>query len=255
MKQTLSLTSGLILATLTSLAMANDTPVNLGKLEIGAMDFPPYSIVKDGQEPSGCLIDYMKHVAKEGGIDAVVKGYPPKRLFTNIASGATNLWLGTRGVPEYEGKVLYGSKPVAEIKMTAYKLPGTPALTKKEDLAGKSVIVIYGFAYGGFIQYLKNPANQVRLQETNNHKSALLMLNNGRADYLLDYDQIIQQTLEQVGPMPLDEIPLQRIPITFVVSQASPNAEQILKRFEQAAKQLAQKGEDKYHLQCKGYLD
>lgn len=223
------------------------------RIEIGALDFPPYYMVRDYNSVSGCLPDMLRDVAGEAGLDYEVHGYPAKRLFTNIAAGKTQLWFGTKGVPEYDDKVYYSRDSLLDIKMAVYRLPATPELQKKEQLAGQSVIVIYGYAYGGFVSFLKDPANHITLQETTSHKSALLMLLNNRADYLLDYTQPVERALALTGPLPIVETRLSTIPLHFVVPKAYPQAESLLKKIELAAETLKKRGLLQQHLSCARY--
>lgn len=223
------------------------------QIEIGVLDNPPYYIVQDAYNISGCLADLLREVAKEAKLNYRMIGYPGSRLYKNIATGDTQLWFGTKGVPVYDDKVLYSSESLVTVQLGLYRLPKTPEITQKEKLAGKSVIVILGFAYIGFIDFLKDPKNKVQLQSNPSHTGALMMLLNKRADYLLDYTQAVEGVLIKRPNTEVERTILTTVPLYFVVSKAYPNAQELLKKIEDAVAFLKKKDALKEHITCSKY--
>jgi hypothetical protein len=164
--------------------------------------------------------------------------YPPKRLYQSVAAGTVNVWLGTKGVPDYDGKVLYSDFSVVDIELCAFSLGITPPARRKEDLAGHIVITIWGYAYAGLIGYLEQPENRITTYVASTHETGFSMLERGRAAYLIDYALPASQTLRE-HPIPgLVKSTLSIIPTYFVVSKATPDAAGVLRRIEQAYHKL-----------------
>ncbi len=60
---------------------------NAAPLEIGALDFPPYFILENNSKVKGGIhIDMLKMMFEKVGIEYTLKGYPPKRLYTNAGN-------------------------------------------------------------------------------------------------------------------------------------------------------------------------
>jgi polar amino acid transport system substrate-binding protein len=226
---------------------------NSDLIEIGVLDYPPYYIVKDMDKISGCLADLLNAVATEAQLNYHMVGYPSSRLYNNLANGDTQLWFGTKGVPAYDNKVLYNKESLVNLQLGLYRLKETPEITKKEDLAGKSVLVILGFAYSGFIDFLKDPKNKVQLQSNTTHSGALMMLLNKRGDYLLDYTQTIEGFLKTRGSKNVETTILTSVPLFFVVSKAYPKAQELMSKIESAIESLKKKDELKLHISCSKY--
>lgn len=202
---------------------------------------------------SGCLADLLHAVASEAQLNYRMVGYPGSRLYNNIANGDTQLWFGTKGVPAYDDKVIYSKESLVNLQLGLYRLKGTLEITKKEDLAGKSVLTILGFAYSGFIDFLKDPKNKVHLQSNTTHSGALMMLLNKRGDYLLDYTQTIEGLLKTRDAKNVETTILSNVPLFFVVPKAYPKAQELINKIETAVETLKKKDELKVHTSCSKY--
>jgi hypothetical protein len=75
----------------------------------------------------------------------VIKGFPAKRLYQSLAEGTTHIWLGIKGVPDYEGRVLYSNIQTGEIEIRLYTTADKPLLKSLTELSGKRVITIRGY--------------------------------------------------------------------------------------------------------------
>ena len=170
-------------------------------LQIGMLHMPPYYVLENqSRVMGGILTDMLTKIMQRAGIEYEVKGYPAKRLYAGVADGTVQLWLGTMGVAEFEGKVLVSPRPTAEIVLEIYStLPTTEIPKSIEGLANKSVIAIRGFTYGGGIKTLEDPAMNIKVNPTNSHDAAFEMLVNGRAPFVLDYKQPSIEAIERLG--------------------------------------------------------
>ena len=76
----------------------------------------------------GVLLAPIDKLMHEAGLSYRLNGYPAKRLYRNLATGETDFFIGSKGVPEYEGKVYMSPSPINVIQLQLYRLPQTPAL-------------------------------------------------------------------------------------------------------------------------------
>src|SRR5690606_41254350 len=79
---------------------------------------------------------------------------------------------------------------------------------------------------------------ETTLSTTPSHRSALVVLELGRGDYLVEYLDPIQEELDQHPIAKLKSAPLIRQKRVFVVSKRIPHAEEILRKVEAAYQDL-----------------
>ena len=205
------------------------------ELEVGCLDFPPFYVVKADNPPEGPYIDFLKDVLNMVGEKYRIVGYPPARLYHNLAIGKTNIWMGTKGVAAYEGKVIVSPEKITDIHLRVYAIGNKPLPKSMEDLKGKTLIAIFGYNYGGVVKYLTDPANNITLDTASTHELALRKLFGGRADYLLDYKEPVEKTLKGMSPLPdLRYSELSKIELYFNISKSTPNAEALMQKMMDA---------------------
>jgi len=209
---------------------------------VGILDFPPYAVIEKSGVCKGILVDVLYRVLKEGGISYSLKGFPQKRLFTNLATGETEIYMGIKGVPDYDGKVLFSAFPIAHLDLRIYFRKETPAFQNSAQLKGKRVIVIIGYGYGGLIRYLEDPANKITVDPSHTHTLAFRKLKAGRADYVLDYQPPASAAIEEEGVEDIRSHSISKVDIFFVVSLKTPGAEELMKRMETAYQALKADG-------------
>ncbi len=211
-------------------------------LEVGVLHFPPFYIVESVNQVEGHIVDMITTILKRASIDYVVRGYPPKRLYQNVADGTTNIWIGNIEVPVYKDKIFHSDFPIVLLELRVYAIGDTELPSTLEELRGKEIITMRGYSYGGVIHFLEDPENNIILDPSNSHTSALLKLQGGRSDYLLDFKYPISQELKTTEVKDLTYRTLLKIPTYMIVSKKTPNAEEILHRMETAYHQLKEEG-------------
>jgi polar amino acid transport system substrate-binding protein len=212
-------------------------------LKVGYIEFPPvFSTTPEGK-PEGILIDLAAKVIPEAGYDWNASSYPVKRMSDYVAKGKLDLWIGLKTIPDFEGTTYKGESELLKITLKAYRIKDLPGITAKDDLQYNSVIIIRGFSYGGWINFIMDPKNQVDYIETNDHKAAFRMLKAKRANYLLDYENPAKKALENFEIPGLKENTVSSFGAYFVVSKKTPDAENVLKNLEKAYKKLKKNGE------------
>ena len=219
------------------------TGVRAEVYNVGIVDFPPYAVIEKSGKYSGIMVELLEKVLEKAKISYKVTPFPQKRLFKNLAMGDTDIYMGIKGVPFYEGKVLFSDVAVSDIDLRAYCLKGTPLIQNRDQLKGQSLIVIMGYGYGGLIRYLKDPANHITLDPTATHVLAFRKLKAKRADYVLDYRRPATMAIKTEGMAEKVAFhSIAKLNIYFIVSKKTPNAQQLMNRMEEAYQTLKAEG-------------
>jgi len=214
-------------------------------LTVGYYDFPP-AIYSDTQgRASGPLVDLTRRVLAHAGFQAQFRGLPSARLYGALQNGAVDLWPGAPGKPELLADTLEGSETLAHINLNLYHRPDTPPPTVPDSLRQRGVIIINGYNYWPQMnQMLRDPTLEIRLHRTATHASALEMLRHRRADYLLDYEVPVNQTLARLGLGSLPYIQMHKVAIRFIVSRHTDDSQTVVDALDRAYAEMAAAGED-----------
>lgn len=201
-------------------------------LVVGVLNFPPYYILENQSSVSGgILVDMLEKILTKAGIDYTIKGLPPKRLYLELSEGTVHLWLGTKSVPEYEGKVLASPIPLTLIILELYSLKAKSEIPKTlKDLQNTSVILIRGYAYAGNSNLLTDSSKNITIHITNTHESAFNMLLAGRAEYVLDYSQPAIDIMKKKAISTVNSQSLSIVPAYLMVSTKVKDADKIMSK-------------------------
>lgn len=200
-------------------------------VKLGYVEFPPYTQT-DGGAAKGSLIEAFDKAARAAGIAYTAESAPARRLFSGIADGEFNIFLGIRTVKEFDGSTLISAAPIARIELNAYGIGEAPAVKAKEDLSGKAVIALNGYSYGGWRAWMEDPANKVQMVDARTADQALQLLQAGRAPTLLQYSLPMQQALGGKTLADLKATPVQSLDVYIVVSKKTPDAAAVLAKLE-----------------------
>lgn len=213
-------------------------------IEVGCLDFPPYYIVKSENEVEGIYIDFLKALLDRIGISYTVAGYPPPRLYANLAAGRTNLWMGTVGVAAYADKVIVSPEKVTDITLGAYSIGDTATINSIAEMRDKKIITIQGYNYGGLIQSLEDPANGIILDPSPNHESGLKKLLAKRGDYLLDYKEPAEQAMSKmkISPSHVRFGQISTIEVYFNINKKTPDAAGLMTKMMDALRAMKEEG-------------
>ncbi len=212
------------------------------KIKTGIINFPPFYVVNENGKHSGLCLDILVATLKKANLDYNINSYPPMRLFRNLNTGSTDLFLGIKGSPLYDEQVYYSKMPISHIQLRVYATGDTPLPSVKDDLIEKSVIAIRGYGYDGLINYLVDPENKINIMYNSQHEAAFLMLKNKRAEYLLDYKHPADRVLQELNIPDLKYVNLYEVELFFIVSKNSPNALQLMNKLETAYNALREEG-------------
>lgn len=215
-------------------------------IRMGYIEFTPVFYTDAEGVPQGLLVDLARQVVPAAGYQLKLESLPVKRMANRLIKGEIDLWAGLKTLEGFEGNTFAGDSILLQICLNAYTLGEVPAISKKEDLNQKMIIGLRGFSYGGWVTYLKDPANEIDFIEVDSHQSALKVLerNNktGTKCYLLDYEQPVNKALRTYPVENLRKNPLSCLDAYFVVSKKTPNAKTVLGRLESAYKEMKKQG-------------
>jgi polar amino acid transport system substrate-binding protein len=211
-------------------------------LRLGYIEFPPFTYTDEAGKPAGILIDLAKKTYPAAGYEFTAVSLPVRRLASYIASGDLDIWMGLKTIPEFEGKAYVGKSVIAELVLRAYTRGKKPPIYTQNDLAGKSIIVMRGYSYGGWITYIEDSANKINHIKANKHDAAFNMLLAGRADYLLDYREPSDAALKKIKIPDLTFNQISALPCYFVFSKKLPDGQEIVDRLDKAYEKLKRQG-------------
>ncbi len=224
--------AGLAVSLFTAVPAPAAEPVRLVYVE-----FFPYSFTEDG-EPAGVLIDAFETAAERLGFAYTVESAPAKRLFQGIARGEYDVFLGVRSAQAFAGTTLVSDSVIARIELRAWALGEAPPIRAREDLAGRSLITMAGYTYGGWRAYIDDPANGVTAIEATSPSQALQLLERGRAPVLLQYRLPMEQALAGRSLPELRSTLISSTDLHIVVSNRMPDGAAFLRRLETAFGEL-----------------
>lgn len=205
---------------------------------VGYIEFPPvFSTGREGL-PKGILIDLGRRVLKQAGLTGIFKSYPTKRMSRYLAAGEIHLWMGLSTLPEFNDTTYIGASTLLSIELRAYTIKGAPPIKTKDDLNGKSILVMRGYSYGGWINHIEDPVNKIISHKFDTHVSAFQTLSRGKFDYLLDYRLPSDEVLKQFKLDNLTSNIISSFDAKFVVSKKAPDAKKLLKKLEATFQEL-----------------
>lgn len=217
--------------------------VSAQTLKMGYIEFPPVFSTDKSGKPEGLLIDLAKAVVPHAGYQLQVNSYPVKRMVDYIVKGKLDLWIGLKTIPAFKDTTFKGDSNLLQITLKAFRVGDKPDIKEQEDLKDKKIIIIRGFSYGGWINYITDPVNEINYIETYEHIAAFRMLKAGRADYLLDYSNPAKKALKTIKIENLECNTISSFGAYFVVSKKTNDAEIVLHNLETSYKALKEKGE------------
>jgi polar amino acid transport system substrate-binding protein len=183
-------------------------------------------------EAENPLFVLAEQMFSRAGIPWRLRSYPAARMFRYLEDGTAQFSILVAS-PALTRCCLVSEKPVAVAEIRVFHRAGLPVLTERAGLAGRSVITVRGYSYGGLKAFIADPVNRVIDSEAPDHVAAFRMLANGRGDYLLDYSGPAAEILARDPVAGLREEVVSRQPVYLVLVRSYPNASQVMARLEE----------------------
>ncbi len=207
-------------------------------LRVGYVEFPPFNYTDENGVAQGAMADLARDIIANAGYDISFRAYPAKRLAKNIVSGKIDFWIGLSTLENLTEHTEISSMPVNSAVLRAYSTKVMPPVKTKKDLNGKHILILHGYSYGGWFDYIKDPNNNITYESAIKHDQALRMLSSHRVDYLLDYQLPIDLALENMDLPELYYHDVLTLQGRIVISKKLPNAKEVLLELENSYKQL-----------------
>ncbi|WP_158045784.1 substrate-binding periplasmic protein [Skermanella pratensis] len=217
-------------------------PAQAKPLKVVYVELPPYTYTDPDGTPKGSLVGLTQKVAADAGVDYASESVPARRLFQGIAAGEYDMFIGIKTPEAFQGTTVASRSVIARIDLHAWSIGAVPEVRTKEDLAGKQVIVLTGYSYGGWRSYFEDPANRVQMIEARTPEQALQLLVAGRAPVLLQYQLPMEQALDGKRPPDLRSSLISSLDCHFVVSLKHPDAAELVGRLDASFEKLKAAG-------------
>jgi polar amino acid transport system substrate-binding protein len=135
---------GVIAGAGTTTANAADALQNIessGTIKIGMLvDFPPYGLMNEQNQPDGYDADVAKLLAKNMGVKLQLVPVTGPNRIPYLLSGQVDLLVASLGITPERAKSVEFSEPYAAITIAVYGKDDVK-VAKPEDLAGKTIAV------------------------------------------------------------------------------------------------------------------
>ena len=211
-------------------------PVLLAQTEVikfDQLDFPPKSIQNEKGEFVGVVFEVIHSTLDKMGVQYKTTMTPMKRIVAGLEQGTTNL-TALLNSPSLQPHTWALEPPFTYIRIVEYHKGNKPEIKSKQDMNGKSFIVLRGWTYLDWIKHFTDPANKVKLEYADSHEIAFKMLDKGRADYLLEYSEPAEETLKTLKIDDLHSHLVQEVSVHVLISKKQPQAEEFKAKFEKA---------------------
>tara|TARA_R110000764_G_scaffold42250_3_gene95048 strand:+ start:403 stop:1149 length:747 start_codon:yes stop_codon:yes gene_type:complete len=222
---------------LSSSAHAQETPV-----EIVIASVPPYIAIDQDGLPEGPVIELIERLFADLQQPYRVRDLPPNRVGLRLIKGQAALTIASDGNPDLTLLAHQGKEPLLSMSLNVYRKPGTPAVSRLEELAGKQVIVINAYSYGNADAQLAKNQPPTQKIYANGHEAALQMLLHDRAEYLLDYTEPLVGHLEALPANSVAADHIREVDMHWYLSRQYPHPE-LLDQLDQAVRKQRAAGD------------
>jgi hypothetical protein len=184
--------------------------------------------------PANPLLRLAKVMFAEAGLPWHGAPYPAARMFSALRDGPANFSMLVKA-PALDACCLVSRAPVAGTELHVYWVGDTPPVARREDLAGHTLILVHGYSYGQWANFLADPGNRIDASRVHKHQAAFAMLAEGRGDYVLDYAGPAEEVLAE-RPIPgIHHTVLDRLDVHLVLTRRTAEAERLMARLEAIA--------------------
>ncbi|MDL0432901.1 transporter substrate-binding domain-containing protein [Marinobacter sp. TBZ242] len=211
-------------------------------LIVGYVDVPPMAFRGEDGRAQGEFIELTRRVAEEAGYDLDFRFLPVSRAYHYLRTGGIDIWPGVTDVPALENEVLESFVSPFPFQLSAWAMNGSSPVRHFNDLHNKTLILISGYTYGGLAARLESPPG-ITVTEAPNHQAAVAMLERGRGDYLLDYQDPVRVVLQNSSVRGIREYPVRVRNAAWIFSLANPRSSELRDEFDDAYLRLADRGE------------
>ncbi len=202
-------------------------------------DFPPFSYADPEGRPAGHLMTLFAEMTAITGDRFRPACVPARRLARWMLTGACTVAMVVRSLPGWRTGVLTSPTPIDRMVLRVYAIGHPPAVARATDLFGRRVIARLGFSYAGLRPLLSDAANGVEVvHEARTAVQGLRLLEAGRAELLLDYENNIDAVLARRPVAGLRSVVLKTVPIYLNISRQAPDPAGLMRRLVAAHRRV-----------------
>lgn len=201
--------------------------------KLGTPFFPPYAYFDIDGKLTGLWYQQLAPVLAKANISYKPTNVPIKRFYSSVATGKVQLSALPEGMPGMEN-VLLSSKPFSKFDLRVFWIDGDAHIDSLEQLADKRVLLINGYSYGGLLRDAVPESSRGKFKTVANQGIALKALMNDEADYVLGYWAMMSYLQKNNPEVQLNNHKVAEIPIYFAIHNSVGDAEDMMRRFEQA---------------------
>lgn len=207
-------------------------------LEFGFIHFPPFGYLDDEGHPEGYLVALSRRVFRAMDQPVTLVQHPATRLYRQLDSGDIAFTLGAAKLQRLADTAIETEEAAKTLTLALYRRKNTEPVSDIESLSGERLVLMSGYSYGRLGKRLEEEGDAIQTIEARTHKSALRMIQFGRADYLLNYMTPADATIAQNKLSGLQRDVLTRVDVHLYVSKAVNNARALARNWDQNLKAL-----------------
>lgn len=231
---------GLLLVAAGNLHATVNPDEPLPVLRTGFVEFPPFKYADENGKASGPWVEMTEMVAAEAGYQIEWVHLPIARVYLYLKQGQIDLWPGVAGIPDLRGHVYESAVTPMRVSLYAFHQRGVKSPKSLKDLSGEPLILINGFTYLGALE--SEDLHDEDLSYAPDHRTALRMLELGRGQYLLDYDEPVAVVKDEFPGLELMGSAIYEARGAFVVSAARPDGKELARKLDMAYQALLEQG-------------
>ena len=210
----------------------------LPEIEYVSPDQSVWTIRTDAKgQPENPLLAVAAELFARANIRWYARVYPAARMFKRLQDGSSQFSMLVNA-PTLKECCLLSRKSITNADIRVFHFAGKAPIRTKEDLAGKRIITVHGYSYGGLQPFLRDEHQGIVNNVALTHASAFKMLARGRADYLIDYAGPAGEVLAEEPLADLDSELLLRQEVFLVLSRAYPDARHVMDSLDRIVQTL-----------------
>ncbi|CAD7053667.1 ABC transporter substrate-binding protein [Pseudorhizobium endolithicum] len=184
-------------ASFPAVAQTVDSIKSAGTVKIGMLvDFPPFGIMNENNQPDGYDADVAKLLAKEWGVEAQIVPVTGPNRIPYLQSNQVDLLVASLGITEERAKSVDFSAPYAGISIGVFGAEDVE-VAKPEDLSGKTVGVARASTQDTAVT--KIAPQDATIQRFDDDASAVQALLSGQVE-LIGVSNVVAAQIEQAAP-------------------------------------------------------
>lgn len=201
-------------------------------LQWGFVHFPPLIYLDKDGEYKGELKELMNSISLLSDIPYEPMQFPNIRAIFNLNQQNVNFAIAVKSLVEKKEHFLISAFPIAKMQLHILWRRGSPPVSSVEDLAGKKLVLLKGYTYGGIREKIEQiTASNMSVE---NHNRAISALKLQRGDYALVYRTASEYSMTAVAQTNFEHAVLGEVDLYFILDRNVAQAEHIMQRLEQA---------------------